>query len=73
MGFSNQSSKPAEQINKIFAKGSEWRVWDLHIHTPGTAKNDQYGKDSSAWESYIVHSREELKPTLCKCASKKLK
>lgn len=53
MGFSNQSSKPAEQINKIFAKGSEWRVWDLHIHTPGTAKNDQYGKDSAAWESYI--------------------
>ena len=19
-------------------KGSEWRKWDLHIHTPGTAK-----------------------------------
>ena len=25
-------------------KGSEWRKWDLHIHTPGTAKNDNYGK-----------------------------
>lgn len=53
MGFSTQSSEPAEQINKVYAKGSEWRVWDLHIHTPGTAKNDQYGKDSAAWESYI--------------------
>lgn len=24
-------------------RGSEWRKWDLHIYTPGTAKNDQYG------------------------------
>lgn len=21
-----------------YPKGSEWRIWDLHIHTPGTAK-----------------------------------
>lgn len=28
-----------------YPKGSEWRIWDLHIHTPGTAKNDQYGND----------------------------
>ena len=25
-----------------FERGSEWRRWDLHIHTPGTIKNDQY-------------------------------
>lgn len=25
-----------------FAKGSEWRRWDLHLHTPETKKNDQY-------------------------------
>ncbi len=23
--------------------GSEWRRWDLHIHTPGTALNNQFG------------------------------
>ena len=23
-------------------KGSEWRKWDLHVHTKGTAKNDQF-------------------------------
>src|SRR5574344_1978604 len=25
-----------------FARGSEWRRWDLHLHTPGTLKNDQF-------------------------------
>lgn len=34
-------------------RGSEWRKWDLHIHTPGTAKNDQYGKSDDIWEKYI--------------------
>lgn len=27
---------------ETFAKGSEWRRWDLHLHTPETKKNDQY-------------------------------
>ena len=34
-------------------RGSEWRKWDLHIHTPGTAKNDQYGNSEEIWEQYI--------------------
>lgn len=25
-----------------FPRGSEWRRWDLHIHTKGTNKNDQF-------------------------------
>ncbi|MDE6504807.1 MAG: hypothetical protein K2L42_02950 [Clostridia bacterium] len=25
-----------------FCRGSEWRRWDLHIHTPQTKKNDQF-------------------------------
>lgn len=25
-----------------FPRGSEWRRWDLHIHTPGTKKNDNF-------------------------------
>lgn len=23
-------------------RGSIWRRWDLHLHTPGTLKNDNY-------------------------------
>jgi len=33
------------------SRGTEWRKWDLHIHTPGTAKADQFGANS--WEKYI--------------------
>lgn len=35
-----------------YPTGSEWRIWDLHIHTPQTAKNDQFG-DDNVWETYI--------------------
>ena len=38
-------------MNK-FPRGSEWRKWDLHIHTPGTAKNDNFG--AGAWDEYIT-------------------
>lgn len=34
-----------------YERGSEWRRWDLHIHTPGTIKNDQY-KGSSIEEKW---------------------
>lgn len=34
-------------------RGSEWRKWDLHIHTPETAKNNQYGNPEVAWPKYI--------------------
>src|SRR5947209_8614814 len=27
----------------MLLKGSEWRRWDLHVHTPGTVLNDQFG------------------------------
>ena len=37
-----------------FERGSEWRRWDLHIHTPDTKKNDCYsGKNSTEkWEKF---------------------
>src|SRR5258706_12396638 len=39
--------------------GSEWRRWDLHIHTPGTALNDQFGD----WEGYLaaIEANREVK------------
>jgi len=30
--------------------GSQWRRWDLQIHTPGTALNDQFGD----WDEYLA-------------------
>lgn len=37
------------------SKGSLWRKWDLHIHTPETAKNDQFSGSDAAekWINYI--------------------
>ena len=52
-----------------YVKGSEWRRWDLHIHTPGTQKNDQYeGKNiQEKWDKFYedilsyVNTDDELK------------
>lgn len=30
-----------------YNRGSEWRRWDLHVHTPETNKNDNYKGCSS--------------------------
>jgi len=38
----------------MYSRGSEWRRWDLHIHTPGTLKNDQFRGSTleEKWENY---------------------
>ncbi|EOS18146.1 hypothetical protein C804_06567 [Lachnospiraceae bacterium A4] len=38
----------------MFEKGSEWRRWDLHIHTPETKKNDNYigSTPDDKWNSF---------------------
>jgi hypothetical protein len=38
-----------------FPKGSEWRKWDLHIHTPASALNNQFnGTDiDDKWQNYF--------------------
>lgn len=33
-------------------RGSLWHRWDPHIHTPGTALNDQYA-GSNPWEAFL--------------------
>lgn len=35
-------------------RGSEWHRWDLHVHTPGTLKNDQYvgGTIEEKWDGF---------------------
>lgn len=41
---------------KQFSKGSEWRRWDLHIHTPGTKLANSYNAATvdEAWERFII-------------------
>ncbi len=45
-----------ESIKNISAYpvGSEWRRWDLHIHTPGTNKNDSYSGSTpeEKWDNF---------------------
>jgi hypothetical protein len=36
---------------KTFPRGSEWRKWDLHIHTPASVLRNEFGHD---WDSYVV-------------------
>lgn len=33
-----------------FNKGSQWRKWDLHVHTPASELNNQFG---SNWDEYV--------------------
>ncbi len=33
-----------------FERGSEWRKWDLHVHTPASILNNQFSSD---WDQYI--------------------
>ena len=32
------------------SNGSYWRKWDLHVHSPSSILNSQFGDD---WERYI--------------------
>lgn len=36
-----------------YARGSEWRKWDLHVHVPGTKLNNGYGEPSQkVWDDF---------------------
>lgn len=39
--------------DKLFPKGSEWRKWDLHIHTPKSIIQHYGGDTPEVWEKYI--------------------
>ena len=40
-------------------RGSEWRRWDLHVHTPDTVLNNQFGD----WDEYlsIIEAQSEVR------------
>tara|TARA_R110002050_G_scaffold300635_1_gene471108 strand:- start:52 stop:2964 length:2913 start_codon:yes stop_codon:yes gene_type:complete len=35
----------------IYPRGSEWRKWDLHVHTPASVLRNEFGDD---WDKYVV-------------------
>lgn len=35
-------------------RGSEWRKWDLHVHTPKSITQEYGGDTDEAWEAYIA-------------------
>ena len=37
-------------MSSKFCRGSEWRKWDLHVHTPESVLNNQFGND---WDLYV--------------------
>jgi ABC-type cobalamin/Fe3+-siderophores transport system ATPase subunit len=49
--------------NSPYPKGSEWRKWDLQLHTPASFVN-LYGNDATAWESFL-RDLESLPPEFC--------
>lgn len=34
-------------------RGSEWNKWDLHVHTPASGLNNQFGHTEEAWDEYV--------------------
>ncbi len=46
--------------NNRHPRGSEWRKWDLHVHTPGTKQYDNYRVDNSedVWDVFCKNLEE---------------
>ena len=40
-------------MNGIYPRGSEWRKWDLHVHTPLSIEQHYGGDQDEVWENYL--------------------
>ena len=38
---------------ELYAKGSEWRKWDLHLHSFYTHMNNNYKSDNKTEEDFV--------------------
>lgn len=45
-------------MSSRFPNGSEWRKWDLHIHTPSSFCSEYGGDTNEIWEKFIVNLEE---------------
>src|SRR5690606_13893551 len=59
LGNNAPQHQPGESM---ISRGSEWRRWDPHVHTPGTVLNDQYG-GPDPWEAFL-HTIENTSPKI---------
>src|SRR5437899_7074842 len=41
---------PTPPSTSSCARGSKWRKWDLHVHTPASVLNNGFGSD---WDAYV--------------------
>lgn len=47
-----------------YSRGSEWRKWDLHVHTPKSLIASEYGGDTpQVWKKFIL-ALEQLPPEI---------
>lgn len=40
-------------MSNSYPKGSEWRKWDLHIHTPKSIIQEYGGDNQAAWDAFM--------------------
>lgn len=38
-----------------YPQGSEWRKWDLHVHTPASIYHNYPGTETEAWEAFLAN------------------
>jgi energy-coupling factor transporter ATP-binding protein EcfA2 len=43
----------ARSVDIAYPRGSEWRRWDLHVHTPYSALNNGFGSDFDAYAKSV--------------------
>ncbi|MFA5355124.1 MAG: AAA family ATPase [Candidatus Paceibacterota bacterium] len=41
-------------MNSKYPRGSEWRKWDLHIHTPKSIIQEYGGDNKTSWDAFIT-------------------
>ncbi len=47
-------------VDTAYPRGSEWRMWDLHIHTPFSAPNNGFGQDFDVYARTLLSRAVEL-------------
>jgi len=40
-------------MNSPYPRGSEWRKWDLHVHTPKSIIQEFGGDTPQAWDAFV--------------------
>jgi ABC-type lipoprotein export system ATPase subunit len=46
----------AKSTDTAYPRGSEWRRWDLHVHTPYSALNNGFGDDFDAYAKCVFEA-----------------